>query len=34
MNKIRWWEMALFIVTCAGIMIACAFGYNSVVPAY
>ncbi len=34
MQEIKWWEMALFMIVCTGIMIACALGYNSVVPAY
>jgi len=34
MHGVKAWEIALFMAVCAGIMIACALGYNSVVPAY
>ena len=34
MQKVKVWEIALFMAVCAGIIIACELGYNSVVPAY
>ena len=30
----KFWEMAMFVVVVAAIMVACAFAYNGVVPAY